>query len=32
MNILLKRFISTDKGTFGILTVDDKLFIRMNNG
>jgi len=26
MNITLKRFISTDKGTFGILTVNDKKF------
>lgn len=26
MNIILKRFISTDKGTFGILTVDGRSF------
>lgn len=26
MNIILKRFISTDKGTFGILTVEGKKF------
>jgi len=26
MNITLKRFISTDYGTFGVMTVDDKKF------